>query len=323
MKYILCRPHGGLNDSLCQIEKSWTYAERFDRFLIIDLSRSRVFYDFSLFFELAYENLNIHFALQKTMLDKLNRLSCYPSEVQGIIDLYETEYSFEFHNFCDKKSKIQISFDYERDYNEQLLVSEQCGGGDNAISMLERVTLQKGVRAIIEKALISMPMNYTAVHIRNTDLKTDYKNLLNKIKVKIKSEYLLVCSDDINVIIYSEVNLSNVKIITTKDLVVDIFPTELTGLVDEVVWKSSINALFDLIALANADTLFYGAVAGGGVSGFSKLAGHLCLKKNILFNLIGIDQVCAMGKVQVIGLPRVFQVRKIMGKIFDKLFRKL
>ncbi|MEO1399506.1 MAG: hypothetical protein AAFU56_11660, partial [Pseudomonadota bacterium] len=39
-RYFLSRPRGGFNDSMVQIEKSRLYAEKFNRVLVLDTSRS-------------------------------------------------------------------------------------------------------------------------------------------------------------------------------------------------------------------------------------------------------------------------------------------
>jgi hypothetical protein len=60
-RYLLCRPHGGLNDTLCQIEKCWKYALKSDRVLIIDTRNSGLHADFSEYFEAKEKSLRFIF----------------------------------------------------------------------------------------------------------------------------------------------------------------------------------------------------------------------------------------------------------------------
>jgi len=46
-RLLLCRPQGGLNDMLCQIEKACCYADAYDRTVIVetDYCHSKTFHD--------------------------------------------------------------------------------------------------------------------------------------------------------------------------------------------------------------------------------------------------------------------------------------
>jgi len=43
-RYVLCRPLGGLNDILCQIERCCRYAVRFDRIVVVETDFPRTIY---------------------------------------------------------------------------------------------------------------------------------------------------------------------------------------------------------------------------------------------------------------------------------------
>jgi hypothetical protein len=80
--FLLCRPHGGLNDTFCQIEKCWRYAEKFGRTLIIDTRKSCLFGEFSDFFTPA--NTRIKVETNTTKIDAaINSLHCYPPLING------------------------------------------------------------------------------------------------------------------------------------------------------------------------------------------------------------------------------------------------
>ena len=72
-KFLLCRPQGGLNDTLCQIELCWRYAARFNRTLIIDARKSGLHADFSEFFQQKKASNKILLDVSSEMFDFLNR----------------------------------------------------------------------------------------------------------------------------------------------------------------------------------------------------------------------------------------------------------
>ena len=86
MKYLLCRPRGGLNDTLNQIELCWRYSEIYNRILIIDteyLISTGISVKFSSLFEVLDPSKNIILDLSKTLLDNLNQLNTFPPSCKG------------------------------------------------------------------------------------------------------------------------------------------------------------------------------------------------------------------------------------------------
>lgn len=60
MRYLLCRPRGGINDTLNQIELCWRYARSYNRILVVDteyLVSSGICISFSELFE-THKNLD-------------------------------------------------------------------------------------------------------------------------------------------------------------------------------------------------------------------------------------------------------------------------
>jgi hypothetical protein len=81
-KYLLCIPHGGMNDTLCQIELCWLYALKYGRQLIINTQKSGLMGDFSDYFEPIEKSLIIIPSIGQDLYDELNSLSCYPNQIQ-------------------------------------------------------------------------------------------------------------------------------------------------------------------------------------------------------------------------------------------------
>ena len=122
--FLLCRPHGGLNDTFCQIEKCWRYAEKFGRTLIIDTRKSCLFGEFSDFFTPV--NACIKVETNTNNIDiAINSLSCYPPLINGpqineLLEVNRTIYSKEHGNLVDRVSGAFLTFDFEKDYSESI-----------------------------------------------------------------------------------------------------------------------------------------------------------------------------------------------------------
>jgi len=137
-KFLLCRPHGGLNDTLCQIEQCWRYAEKFGRTLIIDTLNSGLFAAFSKFFSPRKSLTKVHFNLSEKQLYFLNSLTCFPHFAQGKLQTYFAVYSIDFQNFVDRETSEMLTFNFDKNYDELVLIHEQSGGGTLSFDLLKK-----------------------------------------------------------------------------------------------------------------------------------------------------------------------------------------
>ena len=86
IKYVLCRPRGGLNDMLCEIEKCRMYAQQHGRKLLIDTAFSGFKDHFWRYFELFMPDPMIEGVLNYSALD---RMSTLPHFVQGNVSTFQ------------------------------------------------------------------------------------------------------------------------------------------------------------------------------------------------------------------------------------------
>ena len=148
MRFVLCRPFGGLNDMLCQIEKCCSYAAKYGRRVIVQTDGG-----FHPYFQLSLGHYLISMQDQLVFTEDLAEplgevffegLSVQPRSLQGRI--FETD----FFDVCgvgrrDRVSGDLITFDFGKDHAEDVLVHNQWGGGDAAMSALARVRLHDAV----------------------------------------------------------------------------------------------------------------------------------------------------------------------------------
>lgn len=286
---LLCLPHGGLNDTFCQIERCWRYSRRHERLLMIDTRRSCLHGPFSNYFMLPRPDPRIVFLGQTADLELLDDIACRPAALQGRISQHPTGYSAAFRNLIDRVSGERLSFDFRLDHPESLLLHEQCGGGKEGGPLLARLRLVPEIRDLACKRLARLPPDYVGIHVRNTDHSTDYEALYRQVLPRIEGRTVLICSDDALAISRARQVFDRATVITAIDLP-DTGNRPLhrrdSHASDTAHREAMIAALIDLLALGQASEVIFANVAAGYPSGFSRLATYLCANKPVLKALL-------------------------------------
>ena len=252
-KYLLCRPRGGLNDTLCQIAKCIRYATKHQRHLVIDTERSGLRDRLTEYFCLAHPCSSI--VLQ---LDRLMRQSL--STIEGIYPPYLEQFNLDYEatpvpskNYRLKGTDLPITFDFTSGYNSPLLIHEQSGGGRASLRALSYVRLNPRIARAIQARISSLPDSYVAVHVRHTDIRVDFRDLFTAMREMVSGKSLLLCTDSLEVREEAERRFSNTRMFSFSSL-----PQGNQRLHDRPGFTSrevNIDALTDLLALASADIL--------------------------------------------------------------------
>lgn len=293
--FLLCRPRGGLNDTFCQIEKCWRYAEKSGRTLIIDTRRSCLFGEFSEFFTPVDASIKVEANTTEVNV-AINALDCYPPLINGpkineLLDAHSTVYSEKHRNLIDRVSGALLTFDFEKDYSEPVLVHEQFGGGDLSFGLLERITISENIRSVVLDRIARLEKDYVAIHVRNTDYQTNYELLFNRIYPEVAGKSVLICSDDAEVIAKAKDFFDTSTVLNASEIpYTNQMPLhgERTMKADEDRKASAINSIVDLCALGLSDKLYFMNVTAGHPSGFSSLARHLNENKRLVLSLLQI-----------------------------------
>jgi hypothetical protein len=289
-RFVYCRPVGGLNDSLCEIERAWSYAERSSRALIIDTQVSGLMGQFSTFFSLKGTKIPVFPTVTQELLDHINKLSAYPDVVTGRFGEYTCTHIEGIEARVEIPSNLPLSFDLSKIYEQGVLLRESLGGGHDAEQVVKRITLKEEVRVQVKRALELLPSSYVAVHVRNTDYITDYKPFFEQLFPKVTGRAVLVCSDDQEVLDYAKeffelstvVWSSQTPVKKGMRLHADISYEDEASCI-----KATINSLIDLFALSGAERLYYTDVTRGRTSGFSMLANFLHKHRDVRLGLLG------------------------------------
>ena len=87
-KYVICRPHGGMNDSLDVVEQCWRYAERYDRRLLVDMKHSAFCKSLADYF-VPINKSGVDFSYRYRAFSRLDNLTCEPRLAQHRINRYK------------------------------------------------------------------------------------------------------------------------------------------------------------------------------------------------------------------------------------------
>lgn len=277
-QYLLCVQHPGLNDVLCQFEVCFAYAQTFNRTLLLDTRSSGLMGEFGDFFKVIDTSVPVICDTRDWDYSKLNALSCHPKILQGSLDDYAVHWTGVYPPYVEKNSSVVIGFDFEKDYEEDVLVHEQPGGGELSVNALRRLRLTTPLLNLVNSQIARCPFPYIGVHVRNTDYTTDYKSFFSEIFDRVRHHNVLICSDDGRVFDYAKSFFSESTVFTLQqNLRTDGQPLHRSWSHNTENEKSraAISSFVDLFALASAEILICSKVSRGHYSGFSKLAMRL------------------------------------------------
>jgi hypothetical protein len=303
-KLLLCKPHGGLNDILCQIEKCLKYALAYDRELYIDGSHSGFLDSFENYFAVPAEG-GIYF---KNIDFLTPPFDVYPHCLSDNITTFKWKFDLTIQRAVHIPTDTVLSFDFDKSYTEQILVHEQGGGGDNSINAFEKLMLKENIRLHISKIIENLG-EYDAIHVRHSDYKTDYENFFSDISDKL-GDKIVLCTDSYECQVYAKslwkerlqivTNIPNTQgkpLHNNRNL--DRFAVNLDTLTDLFVLACSKNLHITKIDLWNTTVkstnkdiknLYVAKHAAkiekGFISGFGRLASSLHKRKGLIEKLL-------------------------------------
>lgn len=266
---------------LCQIEKCWAYAEKHDRKLLVDTQRTEFLDDFGKYF-LPREEGRVSFgAIDAALWNG----SIRPKFLAGRINDYTATWSAKARAFVDRESKKKpVTFDFSRSHGEQILVHEQCGGGQLSILALHRLRLTSAVVDIVVSRLRRFS-EYSAVHVRNTDYKTDYVAVFEEVVESVPEGSIVLCTDDWHCQVFARKMFGDRVCMSSDIPKTDGRPLHGNRELDR--YRANLDAIADLFVLAMGKRLFVSKHASGQMSGYSRLAQALSERPDILHGLLG------------------------------------
>lgn len=282
MKYLLCRPFGGLNDSLCQIMNCYNYCCKYDRCLLIDTKYNNFMKSsFSDYFTFT-DKIKIPIIYNYDEIYNLitnNDFSTFPTFLKDKLFTYRAQWSPKGH--IDINTNINLIINLNIEYNENIVLFNDCGGGFNSFELLQLLKLNKNITDEFKSRYEKIPKPYISIHIRNTDYKLDYEKFYNDNKLIIDNNTIFLATDSnlaldffqkLNINLFSFIKCLNDKNISIHCEYLNIDKNLLI-----------IDTICDLLMLALGDKF----ILPQRYYGFTNLAKQLFNNKNVVNKLIG------------------------------------
>jgi len=222
-KYLLCIPHAGWNDQLSIIYKCYIYCYYTNRILLLYNNCLNEDEDFD------HPNLNCiyNFDLTKYINIKLNNIITDKNTIEKIIEsipdneilryiphYYDNELPKRLNRYFYHKDEIKDNINYDNimennnnilNYNHTditLVCFYDCGGLIfNDTNFLSCFVFRNNIKEQYNHRLELLPKEYVSFHIRNTDRKCDYKEIIEQNKQYLL-EPIYLATDSIEVYNY-------------------------------------------------------------------------------------------------------------------------
>lgn len=305
-RWLLCRPQGGLNDILCQIEKCCIYAEQTGRTVLVDThyTHSRFFRnEFSRYFESRQPRLVLSV---DAIRSQLSGLAPYPECLKGRLESYQTVFNPEKLLMCDTQTGQAITFDFSRDHPHALLVHHQPGGGMQSSRALLRMRLKPDLTQELKQRILSIGANWWGVHIRHTDYQTDYRPLIERLQRAAPARLFLATDNQtvkeqlIQALPQTSVHSFAHQLSSGQE------PLHKMQHTDEALSdRMNRDAILDLLTLALSEQLVFEKIQpnryGTSYSGFAVLAHRLWSSNILLQQLLDDPQIDSWARSRRAG----------------------
>ena len=199
-RLVLCRPQGGLNDMLCQIAAVCEYSEQHGRTVIVDANHATTDCfrdDLSHYFDSLRPGLSLDIGGAPT---DLAGLDVVPHCLAGRVHAYDAKYQNGLWKWVEASTGEPITFDFDRDYDEPVLVHQSDGGGEGSIEALGRMRLRGHMLRELGRRLSVIGQPFLGVHVRNSDYRTNYQAVAQLPALRDSGLPVFVATDDQSVV---------------------------------------------------------------------------------------------------------------------------
>jgi hypothetical protein len=282
-KIVICRPQGGFNDILCQVVKCYIYCRKFDRDLYVDTG-----FDGNQYFK---ESLGEYFSSKCRHL-KFNEIprfysgetSVFPKELSETGDEYEYDFDDLSRSYLLRGCRKPITFDFALNYDEHILVHHASGGGTESSLFFAIAEFRPSILKQIEDGSRHIPQSSIGVHVRFTDYRSDYSDILERLGNE-NAKHVFLCSDSDFIHQQFDRYLDSTSVHSYSSLKGG-QPIHLIegNASEEAIQKLNFAMLRDLVVLSKCNRIYIaplnnlGEISPDKYSGFSMLA----LRMNIL-----------------------------------------
>lgn len=312
-KYLYCRPFGGLNDTLCQISRCLRFARKESRILIIDTQIS-----------VFQENIDYYFDI---LTDDVITKDVFFSEHYERVKNLSTN-ARVWLNRIILAPNVRTHLQYFQDQSDlDVLIIHECSGGGRIYDeIFTALRLKSEIKALIPKNFL-LGKSYSALHVRNSDYKSDFKSTINRSIRDSKYDYLYIATDSQQVTNY--IKLHDIATISA----INVLHKDQSRYTHHEEFQESlekkqdiIDMLEELIILTQATEIFTSAIVKpyqmyGSLSGFTLCVTTLRLYPEKAMNFLRLDYMpYKPSSVKILGrnivlFSLVFLLRGLRNRI--------
>lgn len=192
--YLVCYPQGGFNDMMSRIWYCYTYCITFGRTLIIDTTKNWFNDDLSVYLTFTFPS---HYKKDATseFITSLYKETVFPKELKEMDNDHFPKIIWKAPGHMETDTGILVSSRLNRVYDETVLVYADCGSIAHITNILSFTIFTPMVLDEVKKRREMLPKEYTSVHIRNTDYKSNLDDFLTSHDSIFKQSPLFVATD--------------------------------------------------------------------------------------------------------------------------------
>jgi hypothetical protein len=255
-KYLVCFPRGGFNDMVQQIMQCILYCEAYNRLLVIDTVSTREFNDdINKYIDLTHSNIYDKPFSEFVSLVRSSTKSFYPE--WNTCDNFDTlTYTFNSIHQNLVYNGIPAALDFSKSYKEDIVIHCACGGGTGAIQFLNMFPLTPLTICAFKKRWDSLSKPYLALHVRNTDYKSDIPIFIERVTPHIAEyENIFLATDNKDVIDQFKILFGNkIKSFSTINGIVG---KTMHYTLPKIIQTYVLDIICDYLLLVVADEYYY------------------------------------------------------------------
>ena len=278
---MLCRPLGGLNDVLCQVEYARQIATKTRRRIVVQTEtgsptlKHRFGEQFVELFCFQDRGISADLSQIRSILSR--RSNIYPERYRSLGDWI----NFSLEERTDGK-EVQCRLEKNPPSKPDLVVHEGFGGGMASFRILAHLKISSRVLNPMFEISRSLPSSCAAIHFRNTDYQSSYERLKMAVERIDAVTSILIATDDDTILGRLKKDYPNRVFVSASAMVEQALPqSPVEAALQEMILLSSCSQL-ELIPLE-----FEGSKIPS-YSGFGRLTQHIWTvqqiqKQGILF----------------------------------------
>ena len=234
-KFVLSRPAGGLNDSLCMVQSAWSHCDQSNCHLVVDVSQSWMAPSFKNVFQFPVETV--------TVLSTPEEVARFEVQINKTLNSIEA--------------------------------GPARKGGNGSLALFGRITVGDDVLRAHRLEHLGMGAPFDAVHIRHSDYKTDFRPILRKVGRLSKASQIRVLTDSNEVLQYAREVFGDRLCPTRRSLPPAGTPLHKQRSSDQAGPVVGVleEAVLDILIATKATRFFYTHVLNAGKQGQRKTSG--------------------------------------------------